>query len=255
MNSSNYSKRSIKHKVYIIGAGPGDPELITLKGINTLKKSECVIYDYLVNRDILKYVPITAELINADKVRNRFSDNFTKEQDKLNDLIVKKAKKCKIIIRLKNGDPVIFGRLNEEIEALIKNKIDFEIIPGITAASSAAAFLKVGLTKTKIAPIVSFITGHENPLAKNSEIDFSKLPKKSTLVFYMAVKNLNNIATELIKEGWEKNTPFAIVENVGFQYENKRVGRLKDMKKLFFNIKPPVILLVGDVLNYVVKKK
>ena len=255
MNLLKNSKKSIKHKVYIIGAGPGDPELITLKGINTLKKSECVIYDYLVNRDILKYVPITAELINADKVRNRFSDNFTKEQDKLNDLIVQKAKEYRTVVRLKNGDPTIFGRLNEEIQSLIKNKIDFEIIPGVTTASSAASFLKIGLTKTKVATIVSFIAGHENPLSKNSIIDFSKLSQKSTLVFYMAVENLNNIAEKLIGEGWEKDTPFAIVESVGFNYEKKHIGKLKNIKKISNGIKPPAVLLIGDVINYAIKKK
>jgi len=251
MKQKNYSK----NKIYFIGAGPGDLGLITVKGVEKLKKAECVIYDYLVNKRLLKYVTKGTDLINADTVRNTFSDGFTKQQDKLNRLIVEKAKKYKTVVRLKNGDPVMFGRLNEEIDVLIKNKIDFEIIPGVTAASSAAAELKIGLTKTKIAPVVSFITGHENPFNKDSSVEFKKLPKLGTLVFYMAVKNISKITEKLIKLGWNKNTYCGIVEKAGFSGKKRWIGKLKDIKKSSIAVKPPAVFFVGDVLKYAIKKK
>lgn len=250
MKRKNYSK----NKVFIVGAGSGDSELITVKGLKILKKSDCVIYDYLVNKKLLRYAPKTAELINADDTRNSFSDSFTKEQDKLNILIVEKAKKYKTVVRLKNGDAVIFGRLNEEVEILVKNKIDFEIVPGITAVSSAAASLNIGLTKTKFAPVVSFITGHEHPSDKKVSVNYALLPKQGTLVFYMATENLKKITKKLIDVGWNKNTFCAIVEKAGFPNEKKRLGRLKDIKKIVAGIKPPAVFIVGDVLKYAINR-
>lgn len=255
MNSLNYSRKSKKQsKIYIVGAGPGDADLITLKGLKILKRADCIIYDYLVNKQLLKYASKKSELINADEIRNKFSNGFTKEQDKLNSLIIEKAKEYKTVVRLKNGDACIFSRLNEEISALVKNKIDFEIVPGITAASSAASSLKVGLTKTKLAPIVSFITGHENPFNKLKSVHFETLPKQSTLVFYMAVKNIEKIAHRLIEIGWNKNTFCAILEKAGQYDEKKRIGKLKDIKNLVLGINSPTVFLVGNVLKYAVKK-
>jgi len=248
-------KKYSKNKVYIVGAGPGDCELITIKGQKILKKADCIIYDYLVNKKLLRYTPKTAELINADGIRNSFSDGFTKEQDKLNGLLVEKAKKYKTTVRLKNGDSVIFGRLNEEIESLVKNKIDFEIIPGITAASAVAASLNLGLTKTKIAPVVLFATGHENPFCKNSSIDYKKLPHRATLVFYMASENIGKLSYKLTASGWNKNTFCGVVGNAGMPDEKKWLGKLMDIKKIANKIKPPVIFLVGDILKYAIKKK
>ncbi|MBI5573334.1 MAG: uroporphyrinogen-III C-methyltransferase [Elusimicrobia bacterium] len=249
MKQKNY----LENKVYIVGAGCGDCELITLKGLKILKKADCVIYDYLVNKKLLRYAPKTAELINADDTRNSFSDSFTKEQDKLNILIVEKSKKYKTVVRLKNGDPVIFGRLNEEVEILVKNKIDFEIVPGITAVSSAAASLNIGLTKTKFAPVVSFITGHENPFGRKSSVNYVLLPKQGTLVFYMATENLKKITKKLIEVGWNKNMFCAIVEKAGFPDEKKLIGRLKDVKKIVVGINSPTVFIVGDVLKYAIK--
>lgn len=247
-------KKYSKNKVYIIGAGPGDYELITIKGQKILKKADCVIYDYLVNKKLLKFAPKTAELINANNTRNSFLDGFTTEQDKLNILIVEKSKKYKTVVRLKNGDPVIFGRLNEEVEILVKNKIDFEIVPGITAASSAAASLNIGLTKTKFAPVVSFITGHDNPSGRKSSVNYALLPKQGTLVFYMATKNLKKITKKLIEVGWNKNMFCAIVGKAGFPNEKKRLGRVKDIRRLVARIKPPAVFIVGDVLKYAIKR-
>ena len=250
-------KNYLENKVYIVGAGPGDCELITLQGLKILKKADCVIYDYLVNKKLLRYAPKTAELINADAPRNSFSDGFTTEQDKLNSLIVEKAKKYKTVVRLKNGDPVIFGRLNEEVEILAAGKIDFEITPGITAASSAAASLNIGLTKTKFAPVVSFITGHENPFDKKLSVDYALLPKQGTLVFYMATENLKKITKKLIEFGWNKNTFCAIVEKAGSPNAlraKKWIGRLKDVKKISAGIKSPSVFIVGDVLKYAINR-
>ncbi|MDO8735411.1 MAG: uroporphyrinogen-III C-methyltransferase [Elusimicrobiota bacterium] len=281
-------KKYSRNKVYIVGAGPGDSELITLKGFKIMKKADCVIYDYLVNKKLLRYAPKTAELINADDIRNEFakhprfigdvsvanshhnvadtsvsvseaknsfSDGFTKEQDKLNNLIVEKSKKYKTVVRLKNGDTVIFGRLNEEIFSLVKNKIDFEIIPGITAASSASASLNIGLTKTKLAPVVSFITGHENPSGKKSSVNYALLPKQGTLVFYMAVEQIGKLAGNLIDIGWNKNTFCGIVERASFSDEKSYIGKLKDIKKLVLKINSPSVFIVGNVLKYAFKKK
>lgn len=255
-------KNYLKNKVFIIGAGPGDCELITMKGLKILEKADCVIYDYLVNKKLLKYAPKTAELINADNPRNSFSDGFVKEQDKLNNLIIDKSKKYKTVVRLKNGDAVIFGRLNEEISALAACKIDFEIIPGVTAASSSAASLNLGLTKTKTAPVVLFAAGHGNPFCKNSSIDYKKLPHRATLVFYMAGKNIGRLCDKLTAVGWDKNTFCGVVENASLPTEKKRLGKLKNIKKIVgkglsgkSGVKPPVVFLVGDVLRNAIKKK
>lgn len=248
-------KKYSGNRVFIVGAGPGPAGLLTLAGAEILGKADCVIYDRLVNGEILKYASKNAKLINADEARKKFTNGFTKEQNKLNNLIVGSARKYKITVRLKNGDPVIFGRLNEETASLKKNKVAFEIIPGITTASAAAASLKIGLTKTKIAPVVSFLTGHENPYGKKVSIEYEKLPLSGTLVFYMASENLKNIAKKLIETGRDERTPCAVVEKAGLSAERLRTGVLKNIKRFARGIKPPAVFLVGGVLDECREKK
>src|SRR3989338_2963483 len=155
------------YKFYLVGAGPGDPGLITAKGLAILRQAEVVIYDYLVDKRILAEANSNAELICCDKLgKNRYADGFLIHNEKIGKLVVKKAKQGKKVIRLKNGDPTIFSRTSQELEALVKNKIKFEIVPGVTAAHAASAYSGIPLTDRRFASSCIFVTGHEDPRKK-----------------------------------------------------------------------------------------
>ena len=200
----------MKSKVYLTGAGPGDPGLITLKAIECLKKAEVVIYDRLVNPELLKYAPPEAEIIYAGKASKKHSLT----QDKINRLIVKKAKEGKTVVRLKGGDPFLFGRGAEEALELAKNKIPFEIIPGVSSAIAVPAYAGIPLTHRQFTSSVGIFTGHEDPEKEGSRIDWEKISTGlGTLVFLMGVENLKPIVKNLIKFGRSPSTPCALIQN------------------------------------------
>ena len=173
---------SRKTKIYIVGAGPGSTQLISVRGLQILQQADCVIYDRLVNTELLNLVSENAELIYVGK---EHSENKP-SQENINRIIIEKSQVYKKIVRLKGGDPMIFGRASEELKCLIDNKIDFEIIPGITAASTAAALAGVVLTDRNTASSVTFVTGQAAD-GREVDIDFKSLVKLSgTIVFYMA---------------------------------------------------------------------
>ncbi len=243
----------MKNKVYLVGAGPGKPDLITVRGLNILKEADVVIYDYLVDERLLEQAREGAELICCDKLakKGRFSDGFLIHQEKISDLVIKKAKEGKKVARLKNGDISIFSRLSQELDALVRNKIDFELVPGVTAASAAASFAGIPLTDRRFASTCVFVTGHEDPKKEVSSIDWKALSKVGTVVFYMAVENLSEIVKELIKAGKPKNTGCAIVQNATLTTQRVLSGTLEDIGKRAKRerIKPPVIIIVGDVVK------
>src|SRR3989344_7053962 len=158
-------------KVYLVGAGPGDPGLLTLKGKECLERADVVLYYYLSNPTLIKYAKEGAEFIAADLRGKRFSDGTIMNQSLINRLIVDRAKKGKMVVRLKGGDPFIFGRGGEEAEVLVENNIPFEVVPGVTAASGLA-YAGFPLTHRKYASSVSFITGHEDPSKPGSSVDW-----------------------------------------------------------------------------------
>ncbi len=243
----------MKNKVYLVGAGPGKPDLITVRGLNILKKADVVIYDYLVDRKLLEDAKDGAELICCDRLakKGRYSDGFSIHQEKISNLVVKKAKEGKKVVRLKNGDVSIFSRLSQELDTLVRNKIDFELVPGVTTASAAASYAGIPLTDRRFASTCAFVTGHEDPKKEASSIDWESLSKVGTVVFYMAVENLSEIVKELIKTGKPKDTGCVIVQNATLPAQKVLSGTLEDIAKRAKReeIKPPAIIVVGDVVK------
>ncbi len=234
--------------VYLIGAGPGDPGLITVRGRECLERSDVVLYDYLANHQLLKSAPPHAELIYAGKVGGAHN----REQGQINDLIVAKALEGKIVARLKGGDPFVFGRGGEECEALVAAGIPFEIVPGVTAGIGAAAYAGIPLTHRDVTTSVAFVTGHEHPDKENSEIDWEKLSLGSgTVVFYMGVRNLPQITANLMAHGRSPSTPVALVRWGTRPEQEVLTGTLADIgeqaRKVSF--KPPAITIVGEVVR------
>lgn len=232
-----------KGKIYIIGAGPGSAGLISTRGLQILCQADCVIYDRLVSKELLSVVPKNAELIYVGK---EHTEHPPKQKD-INRLIVKKAHVHKTIVRLKGGDPLIFGRASEELKCLVDNKIDFEIIPGITAASASAACAGVVLTDRNTASSVTFITGRTAD-GKEADADFKSLVKlKGTIVFYMTVGNMNKICRRLIKSGLAADTNTIVVANASLANQKIISGVVSDIVQKCDkeNIKPPAVMIIG----------
>ena len=197
-------------KVFIVGAGPGDPKLITLKAVEAIKSSDVVLYDRLVSKKIVAMIPKKAEKMYVGR---DVGDDY-KHQDTTNDLMVKFAKKNKNVVRLKGGDPFIFGRGGEEAEFLRKHKVKYEIIPGITSGIGSAEYSGIPLTHRDYASSVVFVTGHEDAKKKEGIVDWKKLAKAvDTIVIMMGLSRLEIISKKLISGGLDKNTPVAVIQN------------------------------------------
>ncbi|HDI78257.1 MAG TPA: uroporphyrinogen-III C-methyltransferase, partial [Desulfobacteraceae bacterium] len=237
-----------KGKVILIGAGPGDPGLITLKALKAIREADVIIYDNLSNRDLLGNAKAGAEIIYAGKEAGR----HTMKQKKINNLMIEKANSGLMVVRLKGGDPFIFGRGGEEAEALSKAGIEFEIISGISSAIAVPAYAGIPLTHREYASTVTFITGHEDPKKDHSMISWQALAKSSgTLVFLMGVGRLKEICQRLIKEGMSADTPTALIEKGTLPEQRCVAGSLKDIsrKAETSNIRPPAIVIIGDVVR------
>ncbi len=238
-------------KVYLVGAGPGEPELITVKGKKCLQEADIIIYDYLVNGELLKFArPQAKKICTASLGRKHYADGFIVAQQKINQLMINSAREGKIICRLKNGDPFIFGRGGQEIEALNNTDIPYEVIPGITAAQGAATSLNIPLTDRKYASLVTLITGHEAN-GKTSFINWKSIPRQGTLVFYMGMENLPQIITNLKKAGIKNDMPVAVVEKATLPGQRVVMGNLKDIvgKTKKEKFESPAIILVGKVVG------
>jgi len=234
--------------VSLIGAGPGDPDLITVKGMQRLQQADVVIYDYLANAELLNYCRADVEKIYVGKQAGR----HTLTQDEINALLVEHGKREKRVVRLKGGDPYIFGRGGEEADVLEQAGVRWEVVPGITAGVAAPAYAGIPVTHRNVASSVAFITGHEDPTKPETAIDWTHLATGvDTLVFYMGVGNLPEIAARLIENGRSADTPVAVVR-WGTKPEQETVtGTLttiaEDVKRA--NLKPPAITVVGDVVR------
>ncbi len=234
-------------KVILVGAGPGDEELITLKGLNAIKNADVIVYDDLIGENLLKYAKKDAELIYVGKRKGKHSH----KQEEINNILVEKAKENKTVVRLKGGDPFIFGRGGEEILELKKHNIPYEVIPGVTSSIAVPEVADIPLTHRKIATSFTVVTGHEAEDKNVKQVKLSEL-NADTIVILMGITNLKNHVDELLKNSKRnKNTPVAIITN-GTRPNQKIVrGTLGNIvqKASESNISPPGIIIVGDVVD------
>lgn len=234
-------------KVYLVGAGPGDPGLMTLRGKEVLQQAEVVIYDYLANEEFLRYAPPQAEIIYVGKK----GGDHTLSQDGINALLLEKGR-SKIVVRLKGGDPFVFGRGGEEAEELVAGGIPFEIVPGVTAAVAVPAYAGIALSHRDYTASMAFITGHERDDKDKSKINWEKLATAvGTLVFFMGVKNLDEICNQLIAHGRSRKTPVAVIRWGTTPEQTTVVGTLDSIVERVkqSRVRPPAIIVIGEVVR------
>jgi len=236
-----------KGRVYIIGAGPGDPGLITLRAVQCIREADVIIYDYLVGPEILRHATEKARLIYAGKQ----GGDHTLSQWQINALLVEEALKGAIVARLKGGDPFIFGRGGEEAEVLREAGIPFEVVPGISSAVAVPAYAGIPLTHRNHTVSVAFVTGHEDPTKGKSDLDWPALAGIGTLVFLMGVKNLPLIAENLIRSGKDPETPAALIRWGTTPDQEALTGTLGNIAQRAEErgFLPPSIFVVGGVVG------
>ncbi len=233
-------------RVSLIGAGPGDPDLLTLKAYKRLINAEVVLYDRLVSDEILALLPAKTERYYVGKARSSHSV----PQEEINQSLVTWAQQGKQVIRLKGGDPFIFGRGGEELETLVAAGVPVEVIPGITAASGCAAYAGIPLTHRDHAQSVRFVTGHLQD--GEFSLDWATLAQPGqTLVFYMGLSNLASICDALMAHGMTPSTPLALIEQGTTQQQQTHVGTLHSLPDSAHcgDIKPPALLIIGSVVS------
>lgn len=226
--------------VYLVGSGPGDPELLTLKAARILKTADIVLHDSLVSKEVLALVSSRAELINVGK---RCGHKLL-TQDEINSLLISLAASREIVVRLKGGDPLIFGRAGEEIEALINSGTEFEIVPGITAAVGAAAGAKISLTDRRVASQVLFTTVQRG--VGESDVDWGTLTGSTTLVIYMPQSDYAHVASLLRERGLPEDMPCVLVSNASRENQRVHWTRLANLPEAD-GLPAPTLLIVGRV--------
>ncbi|MBY6196610.1 uroporphyrinogen-III C-methyltransferase [Vibrio hangzhouensis] len=228
--------------VSLVGAGPGDPDLLTVKGYRVIQSADVVVFDRLVSRDILSLAKPDAEMIYVGKKL----DYHCVPQDQINQILVEKAKEGHKVVRLKGGDSFIFGRGGEELETLAENGINFEVVPGITAAAGATAYAGIPLTHRDHAQSVQFITGHVQKDGR--EIEWGSLAQSNnTLVFYMGLKQSGRITDKLITHGLSEDTPCAVIENGTRKEQRVFQGPLNSLPQMAREAESPALIVVGSV--------
>ena len=233
-------------EVYLVGAGPGDPDLLTLRALRLMYQADIVLYDRLVSKEILEKVRPDSELISVGKS----GTSHTVEQGKINDMLISFSKEGKKVLRLKGGDPFIFGRGGEEIEELAKEGIPFQIVPGITAASGCGSYAGIPLTHRDCAQSVRFLAGHMKD--GKLKLDWKNLvSSQETLVFYMGLLSINTICEKLIKHGMDSSTPIAAIEHGTTRNQRVIVSKLREISSVLDkgNFESPTLLIIGDVVT------
>jgi uroporphyrin-III C-methyltransferase len=234
-------------KVFLVGAGSGDPTLLTVKAEKLLKTAEIVIYDRLVSQEILKLIPETAEKIYVGKRTGK----HVVPQEKITELLVEKALAGKNIVRLKGGDPFIFGRGGEEAEALADNEIEFEVVPGVSSSVAAPMYAGIPLTHRDYASSVAIVTGHRAGEGERT-VDWTKIARAvDTIVILMGVESLDAITKKLVEGGLNPATPVAVIEK-GTSAEQRTVtGRIDTIfkKAEAAKIQPPAVIVIGEVVS------
>jgi len=233
--------------VYLVGAGPGDPGLMTVRGRDLLRRADAVVYDNLAARRLLDEAPDDAEMIYVGKQASA----HTMKQPDINQLLVKLGSEGKQVVRLKGGDPFVFGRGGEEALALVEAGVPFEVVPGITAGIAAPAYAGIPVTHRNVTSSMALITGHETPDKEESDLDYESLANwPGTLGFYMGVKNLPKIAASLIAHGKDPSTPAALVRWGTTARQETVTGTLENIAEVATaaGIKPPALIVVGHVV-------
>ena len=244
---SSQKQAFIQGEVALVGAGPGDPDLLTLQAYRFIQQSEVVIYDRLVSKAIMALVPSHCELVYVGKKQAEHRI----PQEGINQLLVDHAKKNKKVVRLKGGDPFVFGRGGEEAQFLLKHNVACHIVPGMTAASACTSYVGIPLTHRQVAQSCTFITGH----VKNcGELDLpwqTLSDAKQTVVFYMGVKSLPIITQQLVNAGRSLTTPAALIHKGTTPEQKVYHGTLQSLETIVneYNVKPPTLIVIGDVVN------
>jgi uroporphyrin-III C-methyltransferase len=225
--------------VYLVGAGPGDPDLLTLKAVEVLKKADVVLYDYLSNEKILDHAR-DAELIYVGKKAGQ----HYKKQDEINQILIDKAKVNDLVVRLKGGDPFVFGRGGEEMLALLNEGISFEIIPGVTSAIGVPTTIGLPVTHRGVATSLTIVTGHEDPTKSEHQVKWDF--KADTIVILMGVGKMEDNTRELMKHK-DPKTPVCVIESGTLPEQRIITGTLEDIHKK--DIKPPALVIIGHVVD------
>lgn len=234
----------MKGKVYLVGAGPGDPELLTLKALRLLRTAQAVLHDDLVAPEILRLIPSTAQVYNVGKRCGKKSVR----QEEINFLMVELAASGLQVVRLKGGDPLIFGRAGEEIESLTRAKIPYEIVPGVTSALGAAAAAEIPLTHRKAASALVFITAQR--ASANDAVDWSKFVSSgATVVIYMPGQNYADVATKLMAAGLPRETPCAAISRATTRHQQVHRTTVLNLHRVP-QLAAPTLLVVGEVVRF-----
>lgn len=235
-------------RVYLVGAGPGDPGLITLRGLRCLERADVVLYDRLVDQSILDHAPEQAERIYVGKR----TASHTVPQDEINRLMVEHVRAGRVVVRLKGGDPFVFGRGGEEGRVLYQAGIPFEVVPGISSELAVPAYAGIPLTLRGVTSHCTLVTGHEDPLKDTARLDWDKLASGvGTLVIFMGVKNLPHIVANLMERGRPGSTPVALIRHGTLATQQTVVGTLDDIvdRVSSAGLRPPALIVVGEVVR------
>ena len=229
--------------VYIVGGGPGDPGLITVKGLDCLRRADVVLYDRLIARELLSEVPAYAELIDVGKEPKQ----HRRSQDEINALLIEKARQGKMVVRLKGGDPFVFGRGGEECQALAEAGIRYEVVPGVSSAIAVPAYAGIPVTQRGVTTAFTVVAGHTG--SSDSNIDWDAISRIGTIVFLMGVEHMPEIVPQLIAHGRSIDTPVALIQEGTTQNQLIVAGTLADIAEKARDIRPPAVLIVGDVVR------
>ena len=231
-------------KVYLVGAGPGDPELLTLRAVRVISEAEVILYDRLISREVLRYADPSCKLVYVGKEDGK----HTLPQEEINELLAYYAGVCEKVVRLKGGDPFVFGRGGEEVLYLEEKGIPYEVVPGVSSAYAVPACAGIPLTFRGIASSFAVITGHECT-GKEKRVNWRSFGDIDTLVILMGVKNRQRIARELLRAGRDPREPVAFVERGTTEEQRVVVSTLREVAEDPPEVRPPAVMVVGEVVR------